>query len=69
MGKINLSEYLLRIRIRRNLYKCLLTYLSMKSISVSFEDKEYEKLLKKKNKLSWHDFIMKLVGDEDGKNN
>jgi len=34
---------------------------TMKSINVTFEDAEYEKLLKAKNDLSWHDFIMELV--------
>lgn len=30
----------------------------MKTINVTFEDKEYKELLKKKNGKSWHDFIM-----------
>ena len=30
----------------------------MKTINVTFDDKEYEKLLKTKGKKSWHDFIM-----------
>jgi predicted CopG family antitoxin len=33
----------------------------LKSINVTFEDKEYEQLLKVKNDLSWHDFILQLV--------
>jgi len=33
----------------------------MKTINVTFEDREHEELVKKKGKLSWHDFIMKLV--------
>ena len=33
----------------------------MKTINVTFEDKEYKKLIKKKGKLSWHNFIMKLI--------
>ena len=34
----------------------------MKTINVTFEDKEYEKLSKQKSKTSWHDFIMELAG-------
>ena len=34
----------------------------MKQINVYFEDKEYKELLKEKDGLSWHDFILKLVG-------
>jgi len=30
----------------------------MKTINVTFEDKEYERLVKKKGDKSWHDFIM-----------
>jgi len=30
----------------------------MKTINVTFEDKEIELLIKMKKKLSWHDFIM-----------
>ena len=38
----------------------------MKQINVYFEDEEYEKLIKAKQKLSWRDFILTLVmGDED----
>lgn len=33
----------------------------MKAINAYFEDEEFEKLVKKKDKLSWHDFIMTLV--------
>jgi len=32
----------------------------MKTINVSFENNEYQKLIKKKGESSWHDFIMKL---------
>lgn len=34
----------------------------MKNINVMFEDDEYEKLIKAKGKLSWHDFIIKKRG-------
>lgn len=33
----------------------------MKTINVTFEDKEYRDLLKKKNGKNWHDFIMEKV--------
>lgn len=33
----------------------------MKSINVVFEDKEYDKLIKSKGKLSWRQFILKLT--------
>jgi len=33
----------------------------MKSMTVIFEDAEHKKLMKKKDGMSWHDFIMKLV--------
>lgn len=39
----------------------------MKNINVTFEDREYEKLLKKKRGLTWHDFIMLLVREEHEK--
>lgn len=32
----------------------------MKQINVYFDDKEYEELIKTKNNLSWHDFIIFL---------
>ena len=32
----------------------------MKTINVTFTDEEHEDLMKTKNKLSWHDFILKL---------
>ena len=31
----------------------------MKTINVTFDDKEYKELLKKKGNVSWHDFIIK----------
>lgn len=33
----------------------------MKTINVTFEDKEHKKLIEKKRDLSWHDFILKLT--------
>jgi len=36
----------------------------MKTINVPFEDKEYDKLTKKKGEMSWHDFIMKFCDCE-----
>jgi len=33
----------------------------MKQINVYFEDGEYKKLKEKKGKLSWHDFVLKLL--------
>ncbi len=33
----------------------------MKQINVYFDDEEYKKLVKKKNGLTWHDFILKLI--------
>lgn len=38
----------------------------MKQINVYFNDDEYKKLKnkKKKSKLTWHDFILKLIEDE-----
>lgn len=32
----------------------------MRALNVYFEDKEFEKLSKKKGKKSWHDFILEL---------
>jgi len=39
----------------------------MKTLHVPFTDEEYQNLLKVKNKekLSWHDFILKLTNKED----
>ena len=39
----------------------------VKQINVYFDDDEYKELLKKKNNLSWHDFILKLT-EKDIKN-
>jgi len=36
----------------------------MKTINITFENKEFEELLKKKNGESWHDFIMQLIEKE-----
>jgi len=33
----------------------------MKQINVYFEDEEYKKLTKEKERLTWHDFIMNLI--------
>ena len=33
----------------------------MRTIHVPLEDKDYDKLKKKKGKQSWHDFIMTLA--------
>jgi len=33
----------------------------MKQINVYFDDEEYDKLKEEKDKLSWHDFILKLI--------
>ncbi|KKM75454.1 hypothetical protein LCGC14_1390070 [marine sediment metagenome] len=38
----------------------------MKQINVYFEDEEYKKLVKKKGKLTWHDFILKLIESKGG---
>ncbi|MFW9968765.1 MAG: hypothetical protein ACFFDF_01105 [Candidatus Odinarchaeota archaeon] len=36
----------------------------MKTINVTFEDKEHQKLAEKKGELSWHEFILKLIDKE-----
>lgn len=36
----------------------------MKQINVYFDDDEHDRLVNAKEYLSWHDFIMTLVGDE-----
>ncbi len=38
----------------------------MRNINIIFEDSEFEKIeeKKKKSKLSWHDFILKLIRGE-----
>jgi len=33
----------------------------MKQINVYFDDDEYKKLINKKGKLTWHNFIIKLL--------
>jgi len=33
----------------------------MKTINVTFDDKEYKELKKKKGSKSWHDFIMSII--------
>ena len=33
----------------------------MKTINVTFSDKEYEKLSKVKGKMNWHNFILILI--------
>lgn len=35
----------------------------MKTINVSFEDREMEELVVKKGRMSWHDYIMTLAGE------
>lgn len=37
----------------------------VKQINVYFDDKEYEKLKKIKDNLSWHDFIVKLLEEKE----
>lgn len=39
----------------------------VKEIRIPFEDKEHETLVKKKEEsgLNWHDFILKLIEEED----
>lgn len=32
----------------------------MKTINITFENKEFENLKRKKGKKSWHDFILKI---------
>lgn len=43
--------------------------MSMKTINVTFDDKEHQSLEETKGDLSWHDFILKLLkkgGRKDG---
>jgi len=40
----------------------------MKTLNIPLEDKEYEELLKRKGKISWHDFVMCLNDKEKKKN-
>ena len=35
----------------------------MKALNVYFEDQEFELLIKKKGKKSWHDYIMELANN------
>lgn len=37
----------------------------MKTINVTFEDEEIERLEIKKGTLSWHDYIMTLAGEQE----
>jgi len=37
----------------------------MKQINVYFDDEEYHKLIKKKDGLSWHNFILKILKLDD----
>ena len=39
----------------------------MKTINETFTDEEFRKLKKKKGKLSWHDFILKLTEEKKKK--
>lgn len=39
----------------------------MKQINVYFDNEEYKKLIKNKKNLSWHDFILSLIGVEGKK--
>lgn len=39
----------------------------MKTINVTFEDKEHKQLVKKKKGLTWRDFILKLANGGDNK--
>ena len=36
----------------------------MKTINITFDDKEYHALIKIKGETSWHDFIMGLTNKE-----
>ena len=39
----------------------------MKTLNITFEDKEYKRLIKAKNgkEMSWHDFILSLVDKDE----
>jgi len=37
----------------------------MKTINETFTDEEHKELLKKKGELSWHDFIIKTLIEEE----
>lgn len=41
----------------------------MKTINVTFTDKEFKRISKKKGKLPWHRFILMKGGVENGNNN
>ena len=36
----------------------------MKTINITFENKEFEQLIKIKKETNWHDFIMQLIKKE-----
>ncbi len=40
----------------------------VKQINVYFDEEEYKELIKKKENLSWHDFILKLTKIKNNKN-
>jgi predicted CopG family antitoxin len=40
----------------------------MKTINVTFEDSEYDNLLKAKGEMNWRDFILTLVKEPKKKN-
>lgn len=40
----------------------------MKTINVTFEDLEYEKLLKEKGEMNWRDFVLTLTNKKAEKN-
>ncbi|KKL16075.1 hypothetical protein LCGC14_2499230 [marine sediment metagenome] len=68
LGKdsVFLTENLFSFTLYNN--KKLFTYLVsiMKTINVTFTDKEIEQLTKKKGVLSWHDFIIELAEKTEG---
>ena len=37
----------------------------MRSVTVVFEDKDFEKLEEKKGKMTWREFILTLVKEEE----
>lgn len=39
----------------------------MKQINVWFDDDEHEKLVKEKDGMTWHDFLMTLIKDKPRK--
>lgn len=36
----------------------------MKTLNIPLEDKEFNQLEKVKGELSWHDFVLTLIGDK-----